>query len=615
MISIYSTGNEDFNKNGNCTLFPTSCLAHFEINGEWTVTMVHPLDERSDFIEKDAILKVPTPYGDLLYQIKKYDKSDYDVQVTAYPIFLRAKGLAPFLWDKRAVNCTGQDALDIILGDSVYQGESNITMTSTAYFEQMNVIQAINGDTDNSFINRWGGEIAWLNNKVLINDRLGQENQFRAEFGYNLSGVTESYDDSEVITRIYPKAYNGYMLPDHESIDSSLINNYTEPRPQIVEYSNIKLASDASENDAENGVIVCDTLDDLYDELRSAASKDFENGCDLPKITYQVSLVDLSRLDIYKEFKDLVKINLGDSGKVRHRKMKIETTQRVISMDYDCILEKIDSMTLGSDTASFFEKVGSVTSSYEKVVDMKSNTVIAEKVQGIINAAKASLKAQKDVAHKQEIRAMLFEDLDPNSPTFGAMCAGTQGIQISKKRNETNTDWVWGTAIDFESIIADYIITGILSDKNGNFYLNMDTGELVMNDGTFKGDLDTKQSIKIGKYLILANQMKNYGDGNEGIIYVGEEGSDAYILMRDSVNFPVAGQVQKRVSLVVGQASVTVLKESGSVNSEVVQITVGNTSLKVDANGIYAGSAKGLTGTYQVTNSLTATNGLVTGVS
>lgn len=615
MISIYSPGNEGFDKNGNCTLFPTSCLAHFEINGEWTVTMVHPLDERSDFIEKDAILKVPTPYGDLLYQIKKYDKSDYDVQVTAYPIFLRAKGLAPFLWDKRAVNCTGQDALDIILGDSVYQGESNITKTSTAYFEQMNVIQAINGDTDNSFINRWGGEIAWLNNKVLINDRLGQENQFRAEFGYNLSGVTESYDDSEVITRIYPKAYNGYMLPDHESIDSPLINNYTEPRPQIVEYSNIKLASDASENDAENGVIVCDTFDDLYDELRSAASKDFENGCDLPKITYQVSLVDLSRLDIYKEFKDLVTINLGDSGKVRHRKMKIETTQRVISMDYDCILEKIDSMTLGSDTASFFEKVGSVTSSYEKVVDMKSNTVIAEKVQGIINAAKASLKAQKDVAHKQEIRAMLFEDLDPNSPTFGAMCAGTQGIQISKKRNETNTDWVWGTAIDFESIIADYIITGILSDKNGNFYLNMDTGELVMNDGTFKGDLDTKQSIKIGKYLILANQMKNYGDGNEGIIYVGEEGSDAYILMRDSVNFPVEGQVQKRVSLVVGQASVTVLKESGSVNSEVVQITVGNTSLKVDANGIYAGSAKGLTGTYQVTNSLTATNGLVTGVS
>lgn len=605
MISIYSPGNEDFEKNGNCPLFPTSCIAHFEINGEWTVTMVHPLDDRSDFIEKDAILKVPTPYGDLLYQIKKYDKSDYDVQVTAYPIFLRAKGLAPFLWDKRAVNCTGQDALDIILGDSVYQGESNITKTSTAYFEQMNVIQAINGDTDNSFINRWGGEIAWLNNKVLINDRLGQENQFRAEFGYNLSGVTESYDDSEVITRIYPKAYNGYMLPDHESIDSPLINNYTEPRPQIVEYSNIKLASDASENDAENGVIVCDTFDDLYDELRSAASKDFENGCDLPKITYQVSLVDLSRLDIYKEFKDLVTINLGDSGKVRHRKMKIETTQRVISMDYDCILEKIDSMTLGSDTASFFEKVGSVTSSYEKVVDMKSNTVIAEKVQGIINAAKASLKAQKDVAHKQEIRAMLFEDLDPNSPTFGAMCAGTQGIQISKKRNETNTDWVWGTAIDFESIIADYIITGILSDKNGNFYLNMDTGELVMNDGTFKGVLNTYKDVGIGNWLYLGTQATD-GNFSASGMTVGPLGSG-------TENKPLINMWGNQNNR---SGSINILPFSGADDCSIFLTRDNNgNSIQLKTSALKINGKGGLTGTYRVENSLTVEKGLVTGVS
>lgn len=86
--------------------------------------------------------------------------------------------MAPFLWDRRAVNCNGQQALDIILEGSSFTGESNISKISTAYFEQMNVIQAINGDVDNSFINRWGGEIAWLNNKILINDRLGSETGF-----------------------------------------------------------------------------------------------------------------------------------------------------------------------------------------------------------------------------------------------------------------------------------------------------------------------------------------------------------------------------------------------------------------------------------------------------
>ena len=94
------------------------------------------------------------------------------------------------------------------------------------------------------------------------------------------------------------------------------------------------------------------------------------------------------------------------------------------------------------------------------------------------------------------MRAILFEDLDTSSPTFGALCIGTQGIQISKKRNETNTDWVWGTAINFQSINADYMITGILTDKNGKFYLNLDTGEFKMKDGTFVGNI-TGGSINI----------------------------------------------------------------------------------------------------------------------
>lgn len=613
MIDIYSPGNENFEKNGDCTLFPISCLAHFEINGEWKVTMVHSLDERSKFIERDAILRVPTPYGKLLYQIQKYNKSDYDIQVTAYPIFLRAKGLAPFLWNRRAVNCNGQQALDIILEGSDFSGESNIQKISTAYFEQMNVIQAINGDVDNSFINRWGGEIAWLNKKIIVNERLGQDDRFRAEFGYNLNGVEEDFDESEVITRIYPKAYNGYMLPNNESIDSPIINQYSEPHPQIVEYPNIKLRADASDGDEENGDIICETLEEVYEALRKAARNDFEGGCDLPKITYQVSLADLSRLDSYREFKDLVSINLGDSGKIRHKKMNIETNQRAISLDYDCILEKIDSMTLGSDTASFFDKVGTATSSIEKVVDTKNNTIIAEKIQGIINAAKANLRAQKDIANRSDVRALLFEDLDPDSPTFGAMCAGTQGIEISKKRNETNTDWVWGTAITFESVIANYIITGILSDKTGNFYLNLDTGELVMNDGTFKGNLDTKKTIKIGEYLILANDMENYGNGNEGVIYVGKEKSDAYIILRESTDFPTAGQVQKRISLVSGKATVSVVDDS--VSGINVDIRANGTTLSIRPDGIYINESKGLSGTFKVENSLTTVNGLVTGAS
>ena len=414
--------------------------------------------------------------------------------------------------------------------------------------------------------------------------------------------MQESIDLSDLCTRIYPKAYNGYMLPNQESVDSPLIDNYPDPYPKVYEYQNIKLATDASNSTSEDDIL-CDTMEDLYAALRQAAANEFANGVDKPSIQYTVDMVDLSRLDNYKDFKDLLVVQLGDTVHVKHRRLGIETSQRVLSIDYDCILQKIDSMSLGTDVTGYFDQVGAITSTFNKVVDTSTNTLLADKVKGIIDASNAYFKAQKNVAHKQDIRAMLFEDLDPSSETFGAMCLGTQGIQISKKRNEENTDWVWGTAINFESIIADYIITGILSDKSGNFYLNMDTGELVMNDGTFKGNLDTKNSIKIGDKLILANALNNFQGGFEGHIYVGDDDSETNILMRDADDYPMAGNNYRGIFLNAGDVSISLTSENS------------NKKVFIDApNGISINGNNGLTGTYTVSESLTVNSGLVTGV-
>ena len=624
MIQLYKQGNENFDMNGDVVLEPTSCTAHFEINSEWTVELVHPINERSEFIQAGAVIKIPSPYGDLLYEIKKSNKADYDVQATAYPYFMKAKGRCPMIWDTRVVNGTPQTALDAFLSNG-FEGDSNITDLKTCYFENMNVIEAINGDADNSIRNRWGGELAWINNKVLIKKRLGADNGARAEFGYNLSGIEEDIDFSEVVTRIYPKAYDGYTLPDHEAINSSLINKYPEPYPKIYEYSKIKLRTDENMSESD-GDIICDTLDELYKALREAAAKEFENGVDLPSITYTVDMVDLSRLDEYKEFEDLVKVQLGDTVHVKHRKLGIETTQRVMAIDYDCILEKIDSMTLGTDTTGFFDSVGTVTSSFDKVVDTKTNTLIADKIQGIINAANASFKAQKNVAQKQDIRAMLFEDTDPDSDTFGALCLGTQGLQIAKERNETDTDWDWGTAITFESVIADYIITGILSDQSGNFYLNMDSGDLVMKNGTFSGEIngsninggniDIQSVLKVGEKIILSNNLINYGEGSRGEITVGKDESNAKITMND-IDYDV-GLSESEVRISGGDDCFIrvneVIPSSGNKVNE-IHLSAGENSLGIDSYGIRVNGNRGLTGTYTVNNSISLQEGLVTGVS
>lgn len=486
-IMLYKVGNNNFDMNGDHTLHPVSCEATFNLNDVWQLDIDIPIGNE-DF-KAGAVISVDTPYGKRqLYRIQDTDRDMDNASATAYPIFLDSRNDC-FLWDVRPTNKIGQDALDIILAGSKYTGQSDITTASTAYYVQKNFIEALNGDDENAFLKRWGGEVAYQNFKIIVNNRLGADNGLRVEFGFNLTGLQEQVDMSNVVTRIIPKAFNGYILPDNETVDSPLINNYPVVYTRVIEYQDVKLAEDATEEDEDNGTIICATMEELYAALRTKANAEFDAGIDLPNITYDVDMVDLSRTDLYKDYAGLLNVQLGDTVHVKNRRMGIETTARVITLVYDCITQKVTSLTLGDYEANYFNDVSSTVSTIDglneavgNIYDPNSGTVIAGKISGVINLLQTTLKAQKNIAQKQDVRAILFEDLDPDSPTYGALCIGTQGIQIAKERNETDTDWVWGTAIDFEAVNADYIITGVLTDATGRFSLNLNTGELYIQD-------------------------------------------------------------------------------------------------------------------------------------
>lgn len=497
MIQLYKSTNTDYEMNGDYTLSPLSCAFECNLNDAWLLSIENPIDQSLDDFTIGAVISAPTPYGDKqLFRIYDVTKDDNGISASAFPIFLDARNDC-FLWDVRPSNVTGQTALNQMITNKKYSAHSNITKTSTAYYVQKNLIEALNGDDDNAFLKRWGGEVAYNNYEIIVNDRIGSDNGLKVEFGFNLLGVEEQINNEELVTRIIPKAYNGYILPNNETVDGPLINNYPIVYTRVIEYQDIKLIDDAQEDDAENGITVCNTLEELYAALRTRANKEFENEIDLPQITYNVDMADLSKTDLYKDYKELLKVNLGDTVHVKHRKLGIETSARVISMTYDCITQKVESLVLGDYEANYFNNVSSITHSASQVINTSNNTLMADKIAGIINLLNTSLRAQKDIAQKQDVRAILFEDVDEDSPTFGALCIGTQGIQIAKKRNATDTDWQWGTAIDFQSINADYVITGILTDRQGNFYLDMNTGDLRMKNGTFVGNI-TGGSIKIG---------------------------------------------------------------------------------------------------------------------
>lgn len=458
MIEVYVKGNEDYGSNGDMTLTPTTCEVELTVEGVAELTLEHPIDDlgRWEYLVTDNVIAAPTPYSKKqLFRIYDYTKTETEVTAYARHIFYDSAG--EMLVDVRPTDKTGQEALDIILSGTKYKAKSNIKTRSTAYYIRKNIMEAIGGDDENSFINRWGGERMYDNFTVIINDRLGGDYGACAEFGRNMTGIEADISIDDVVTRIIPESYNGYTLEGEEPwVDSPLIGNYANPRAAVIKFEDVKLLEDCQEG--EEGF---STLELLREELKRRCEKEYENGLDKPKVNYKVDLVEIANTDDYKDYKKLTTIGIGDDVLTRDRKLKINVTARCIRLVYDCIEEENTEVELGNYTENYFDKTTSAADIIQKVT-REDGTLKAEEVYGKIDAVKAQLKAQRDISQPSEVRAVLFEDLVEGSPTYGAMSIGTMGFCIASERTADGKDWDWKTFGTGRGFYADYVCVGQL---------------------------------------------------------------------------------------------------------------------------------------------------------
>ena len=458
MIEVYVKGNEDYESNGDMTLTPTTCEVELSVEGIAELTLEHPIDDlgRWEYLVNDNVIAAPTPYSKKqLFRIYDYTKTETEVTAYARHIFYDSAG--EMLVDVRPTDKTGQEALDIILSGTKYKAKTNIKTRSTAYYIRKNIMEAIGGDDENSFINRWGGERMYDNFTVIINDRLGGDYGACAEFGRNMTGIEADISIDDVVTRIIPESYNGYTLEGEEPwVDSPLIGNYANPRVAVIKFEDVKLLEDCREG--EEGF---STLELLRKELKRRCEKEYENGLDKPKVNYKVDLVEIADTDDYKDYKKLTTIGTGDDVLTRDRKLKINVTARCIRLVYDCIEEENKEVELGNYTENYFDKTTSAADIIQKVT-REDGTLKAEEVYGKIDAVKAQLKAQRDISQPSEVRAVLFEDLVEGSPTYGAMSIGTMGFCIASERTADGKDWDWKTFGTGRGFYADYVCVGQL---------------------------------------------------------------------------------------------------------------------------------------------------------
>lgn len=363
MIQVYKTDNKDYDSNGDMTLFPTIAYTDSKLNKEWIASLIHPIDSdgRWKYLEENAVVKMPSFNGDQLYRIRKIYKADSGIVCAMEPVFYDSIDNC-FLVDVRPTDKTGQEALDLMLApmNLIYTAESDITATNTAYYIYKNFMEALNGDIDQSFINRWGGEILFDNFKIIVNKKIGSDNGVELRYGKNVSydGLTEEIDTRDIVTRIYPKAYNGYTMTDNGYVDSENINAYPTIRARALTFDDVKMAEDVMEDDEANGVVVCTTQEELDAALTQKCQDYFATGADKPKVTITADMVVLKRSELYGGYSFLEKISLGDTVYCRHDKLDIATDSRVIELKYDSIRKKVSKVVIGDFKKDWFELFG-----------------------------------------------------------------------------------------------------------------------------------------------------------------------------------------------------------------------------------------------------------------
>lgn len=541
MINLYDSKCTDFNNNGIASLVDTiKCEVTEELNGELVIDFEYPRNSKySDYIDNDLIIKVDTGESERqLFRIKDYKKDL--TSITATPQHITYDLIDNALDDVYPQELDGNAAINWILERTQYQhnfkGYSDISKQATARYVRKNVIEALIGDLDNSFVNVWGGEIERDNFNIKMLSRRGTDKGYKIKYAKNLSGIDFTKDDSNIITRLRPVGYDGLLLPE-KYVDSPLINNYPHPKIGEIEYSDIKLKE--NEEDTEG----FSTLEECYEEMRKRASQEFEdNNIDKPSINVKVDFIDLSKTTKYKDYKILTDVKLGDTVYVIIDNITVAV--RVIKTVYDSLLHRFTSLELGEFKANYITDTDKTVSNIlKKETETLTNNILLSAQE---KATELILKATTGyvVLRPNEI---LIMDTNDTKTAKKVWRWNVNGFGYSS----TGVNGTYGTAITMDgSIVADFITAGTINAsliKTGTMSLNRLLGDILSLGGNnnANGKIEIKNSngntmaILDVNGLTLANGAKLFG-GN-GVLsnfqYISSGNYKGFDLLGYSVNY------------------------------------------------------------------------------
>lgn len=332
---------------------------------------------------------------------------------------------------------------------------------------QPTALWSLLGGQAGSFLDVYGGEWAFDNFAATLTSHLGADRGVSVRYGKNLTELEQDLTIEATYVGVYPYWY------DEET--NTLVNLPEKIITTIGIGSRILLLDLTS--DFENAPTVA--------QLRARANQYITaNNIGEPQISWKISFAQIAQDPRYASIAALEQVQLGDTIHVFYEPMELEASARAVKIEYDVLMERYQSVTLGRVKQNLAAIVAGTNGEIQKAVSAAKSAMdrAIEGATDFITNGSGYMRFIYDDQVLKEIVSLDNPDINQaqkvwrwNNGGFGFSSTGYNGT--------------YTTAITQDgSIVADFITTGtltaslikagILADEAGKFSLNLDTGEL-----------------------------------------------------------------------------------------------------------------------------------------
>ena len=486
-------------------------------------------------------------------------------------------------------------ALSSILSHSYYTNSFSVSSTASNAgsfsIEKPCSIRNCLGGMEGAILDNYGGEFEFDNFEIKHSTRRGADNGVVISYGKNLTSILDDSSIDKTYTAVYPyatKSDGTVVMLTEKVIETQNLSNY--PVPKVLNLDLTEKFSDDSYITESN--------------LRSAANAYITNNrINSISQNIKVSFENLWQSEEYSGMALLERVSLGDTVTIKCEPFNIFVNARVVKTTYDVLNEKYKSIELGKLKSNFSDTLSKIQTSINDLqsqINLQPSVIEAaiahatELITGGLGGY-VIIETNSTTGYPEEILIMDTADKTTavNVWRFNQNGLGHSHSGYNGPFNDvalTYDGQINASRILTGVLNANLIKTGMISDINDNFEINLTTGHITLKGGSVSSTADIWQAgftiyhsnLNVAASMfhsangvgVVTAELGMFGERDNEKTYIGLDSTtgDGYVMTDNVICTNISADSGTITTATITTASITTLTAN---NFGVDEVTVG----------------------------------------